>query len=95
MLISIVITFVICWCPILIFNVLHAFGTVKKISYEHTVATDELLYLKNAGTQISMFFTSNEYSAPMAIEKIPIVLELPARQHGHSSLFITNMGQMG
>ena len=25
-----------------------------------TVATDELLCLKNAGTQISMFFTSNE-----------------------------------
>lgn len=30
MLISIVITFVICWCPILIFNVLHAFGTVEQ-----------------------------------------------------------------
>ena len=27
---------------------------------QYTVATDELLCLKNAGTQISMFFTSNE-----------------------------------
>ena len=26
----------------------------------HTVATDELLCLENASTQISMFFTSNE-----------------------------------
>jgi hypothetical protein len=37
--------------------------------------------LKNAGAQISMFFTSNEYSATMAIKKIKIlgaVLELPA-----------------
>ena len=54
----------------------------EKMSYEHTVATDELLCLKNAGTQISMFFTSNECSAPMAIEKIKIlgaVLELLAR----------------
>ena len=33
------------------------------------VATDELLCLKNAGTQISIFFTSNEYSAPITIEK--------------------------
>ena len=36
---------------------------------QHTLATDELLCLKNAGTQTSMVFTSNEESAPMAIEK--------------------------
>ena len=50
----------------------------------NTVATYELLCLKNVGTQISMFFTSNEESALMAIEKIKIlgaVLELPAKQH--------------
>ena len=35
----------------------------------HTVATDELLCLKNAGAQTSMLFTSNEGLAPMAIEK--------------------------
>ena len=33
----------------------------------HTVATNELLCLKNAGAQISLFFTSYEWSAPMAI----------------------------
>jgi hypothetical protein len=37
----------------------------KSLSY--AVATDELLYLRNAGAQISMFFTSKEYSAHMAI----------------------------
>ena len=49
-----------------------------------TVAKDELLCLKNPGAQISMFFTSNEYLAPMAIKIIIIlgaVLELPAKQH--------------
>jgi hypothetical protein len=35
----------------------------------HGIATDELLCLKNVGTQTSMFFTSNEYSAPTAIKK--------------------------
>ena len=37
-----------------------------------------------------MDFTKNEYSAPMAVEKIKImgaVLELPAKQHCHSSPF--------
>jgi hypothetical protein len=33
------------------------------------VATNELLCLKNAGAQISMFSTLNEKSAPMAIKK--------------------------
>ena len=35
-----------------------------------TVATDELLCLKNAGTQISMFNVFHLKSAPLAIEKI-------------------------
>ena len=39
------------------------------VHVQYTVATDELLCLKNAATQISMFFTSNELLAPMAIEK--------------------------
>ena len=62
------------------------------------VATDKLLCLKNAGTQITMFFTSNENTAPMAIEKIQIlgaVLELPAREHCQSSPFTMKMSQMG
>ena len=33
------------------------------------VAINELLYLKNAGIQISMFFTSHKQPATMAIEK--------------------------
>ena len=37
----------------------------KSLSY--AVATDELLSLRNTGAQISMFFTSKEYSAHMAI----------------------------
>ena len=48
----------------------------------YTVATDELLCMKNAGTKISMLFTSNEDLAPLAIEKIKIlgaVLELELR----------------
>ena len=33
----------------------------KKVNFEDsTVATDKLLCMKNAGTQISMVFTSNE-----------------------------------
>ena len=58
---------------------------VKETDQNHmdapiTVATDELLCLKNAGAQISTFFTSNEKSAPMAVEKMQIlgaVLEYP------------------
>ena len=44
------------------------------------VAINELLYLKNAGIQISMFFTSHKQ--PWQLKKIKIlgaVLELPAR----------------
>ena len=55
-----------------------------------TVAINKLLYLKNAGAHIALFFTSYEKSAPMAIEKIKIlgaVLELPAKQQCQSSPF--------
>ena len=54
--------------------------------------------LKNAGAQISLFFISYEYSAPMAIEKIKIlgaVLELPAKQQCQSSLSTSKMSQIG
>ena len=47
-----------------------------------TVAINESLCMKNAGTQIAMDFSPNEGLAPMAIEKIKIlgaVLELPAK----------------
>ena len=43
-----------------------------------------------------MEISSNEYSAPTAIEKIKIpgaVLELPPKQHCQFSLFTTKMGQ--
>ena len=42
----------------------------QKMLEMYTVATDELLCLKNAGTQISMFFYSNRLLSPIAIEKI-------------------------
>jgi hypothetical protein len=45
-----------------------------------------------------MEISSNEYSAPMAIEKIKIleaILELPAKQHCQFSLFTAKMGKMG
>ena len=44
----------------------------------------DLLCMKNWGTQWTLEISSNEISAPMAIEKIKIVgvvLELPAKQH--------------
>jgi pyridoxine 5'-phosphate synthase PdxJ len=44
-----------------------------------TAAINELLCLKNAGAQVSLFFNSYEQSASKAIEKIKIlgaVLEL-------------------
>ena len=52
------------------------FKVDPNISSRHvhgSATTDELLCSKNLGTQISMFFTSNEQSAPMAIEKIKIL----------------------
>ena len=38
--------------------------------------TNKLLCLKNVGAQISMFFTSNEKSAPMEIGRIKILIGL-------------------
>jgi hypothetical protein len=69
----------------------------RKTLQVNTLATDELLCLKNAGTQISMFFISNEKSALMVIEKIKIlwaILELPPRQHCQSSPVTSKMDQM-
>jgi hypothetical protein len=46
--------------------------------------------MKNLGTQGTIEISSNEKSAPMAIEKIKIVgavLELPAKQHCQFSPF--------
>jgi hypothetical protein len=51
--------------------------------------------LKNAGAQIALFFTSYEYSAPMAIEKIKIlgaILELLDKQLCQSGPFTSKMG---
>ena len=45
-----------------------------------------------------MDFTSDKYSAPMAIEKIKIlgaILELPAKQYCQSSPFTSKLGQIG
>ena len=45
-----------------------------------------------------MEVNSNEYLAPMAIEKIEIlgaILELPAKQHCQLSLFTAKIDQMG
>jgi hypothetical protein len=62
------------------------------------IRINDLLRLKNASTQISLFLTSYEQLAPMAIEKIKIlgvVLELPAKQQCQSSPFTSKIGQMG
>ena len=51
---------------------------------QYTMAETELLYPKNVGAKVAMDLTYNEYSTPMAIEKLKIlgaVLELPAKQH--------------
>ena len=61
------------------------------------VATNELLCLKNAGAQISMFSTLNEKSAPMAIKKkikiLGAVLDLSAKQHCQFSPFGPFLGK--
>jgi hypothetical protein len=54
--------------------------------------------LEKCGSLISMFFTSNESSATMAIEKIKIlaaVLKLSAKQQCQSNPFTSKMGHMG
>jgi hypothetical protein len=50
----------------------------------HTLLKTKILYPKNVRAKVAMDFTSDKYSAPMAIKKIKIlgaVLELPAKQH--------------
>ena len=50
------------------------------------------------GVKVAMDFTYDNYSAPMAIEKIKILgalLELPAEQHCQSNPFTSNLGQIG
>ena len=50
------------------------------------------------GAKVAMDFTQDEYSAPMAIEKIKILgalLELPAKQHCQSSPFTSKLGHIG
>ena len=46
-----------------------------------TLAKTEIIHPKNVGASVAMIFTSDKYSAPMAIEKIKILganLELPS-----------------
>ena len=73
-------------------------GKESKDKVDSTVAMNELLCLKNAGAQISMVFTSNEYYwHPMAIEKIKIlgaVLELPARKQYQSNPFTSKWAEL-
>ena len=46
---------------LLVYSILLFYSILESRNYRKgTVATDELLCLKNAGTQISIFFTSNE-----------------------------------
>ena len=64
----------------------------------YTLPGKILLCPINWGTQLTMEISSNELSAPMAIEKIKLlgaVLELPAKQHCQFRLFTAKMGQMG
>ena len=63
-----------------------------------TLAKTEIIYPKNVGASVAMNFTQDKYSAPMAIEKIKIlvaILELPAKQHCQSSPFTSKLGQIG
>ena len=59
-----------------------------------TLNKTEIIYSKNVGASAALNFTKEKYSAPMAIEKIKIllaVLELPAKQHCQFGQF----GQFG
>ena len=60
--------------------IIYAFKDLKPI----TLAKTKIRCQKNVRTKVALDFTSDEYSAPMAIEKIKILgalLELPAKQH--------------
>ena len=58
----------------------------------------KLLSGKNVRAWVSMDFTQDKFSAPIAIEKIKILgapWELLAKQHCQSSPFTSNFGQIG
>ena len=66
--------------------------------YLHTLLIAEILSGKNARAWVSMDFTQDKFSAPIAIEKIKILgapWELLAKQHCQSSPFTSNLGQIG
>ena len=70
-------------------------GIIRK---SDTLPKNKSIFPKNVGTQVSKEFSSNEISAPIAIEKIKIlgaVFELPAKQHCQFSPFTKEMGRMG
>ena len=61
-------------------NFFLAFENIKKLPLKvalnqprQRVAKNELLYLKNVGAQIPMFFASNEYSVTMQLKKVKIL----------------------
>ena len=58
----------------------------------------KLLSGKNGRAWVSMDFTQDKFSAPIAIKKIEILgapWELLAKQHCQSSPFTSNLGQIG
>ena len=63
-----------------------------------TLLIAEILSGKNVRAWVSMDFTRDKFSAPIAIEKIKILgapWELLAKQHCQSSPFTSNLGQIG
>ena len=64
----------------------------------NTLLIAEILSGKNVRAWVSMDFTQDKFSAPIAIEKIKILgapWELLAKQHCQSSPFTSNLGQIG
>ena len=88
-------------------NVLWVYSFIKEVHFFksacyvvvlRSVPIDKILSVKNARAWVSLDFTLAKYSATMTIEKMKIlgaILELPARQHCQSSLFIAKLGQIG
>ena len=63
-----------------------------------TVPIGKIISAKNVRAWVSMDFTQDKFSAPIAIEKIKILgapWELLAKQHCQSSPFTSNLGQIG
>ena len=57
---------------------------LRHVIRKNTLAKTKIIYPKNVRAKVAIYFTYDEYSAPMAIEKIKIlgaVLELPAKKH--------------